>query len=180
MLYIDIFILFCIGSTNPKWYDQQSSKEVVDRSGRQRIHNNVNKRNYIFNTIGLKWGSGVAPMTRVLPWMDTGFFKRIDTDGKEGESRLLWDISGHTWNFAWGREMNLQLRASGSGLADTARWLSARPFPKKLEETLHLQPLVLTENFSQPCTCGRNNTAAYKQSKMFLECTDNSLTQATI
>lgn len=57
MFCIDVLLLFCIGNTVGQFVlptylkssDQQSNEEVVDRAGKQRGHDDVNRRDYIIN-----------------------------------------------------------------------------------------------------------------------------------
>jgi len=138
-------------------------------------------------------GGGMASVTGVLEWKDTGSLRRM---GRGDEEEVLPSVSTTGWS-AWSLGMDgeptksLWVRIKGrAGTGDFIVGVCYRPPDQedRADEALHrqieaascLQALVLMGDFNHPDICWRDNTAGHKQPRRFLACIDdNFLLQVT-
>ncbi|GAB0182896.1 hypothetical protein GRJ2_000754900 [Grus japonensis] len=127
---------------------------------------------------------GMAPMTGMLEWKDTGCSGRKSRGDKKAVHDQLKCMGLHLGmdeepiKTLW---VNIKER---SGTGDIIVEVYYRPpnqedqadeaLYRQIGTASHSQDLVLMEDFSHPDTCWRDNTAGHKQSRRFLECTDDN------
>lgn len=102
---------------------------------------------------------GMAPVSGVLEWSDTGSLGRLGREDQVRIKRRAWTgdiIVGISYRLA---DQEVQ--------ADET-------FCRQTGAALHSQTLILMGTSTTLIICWRNNTAGHKQSRSFLECVDDT------